>query len=254
MIKRRHPDIEKKKILESLASQDACSSVQALLTCADTLRQAGWKCPVGESWLKAASTPCRPRMVAETSCPECRNSLLRSGHGTFPDGAGKHAVGQLPGCSNHEVRFTTIPPLALPARWPPTPLVCPPLPVWPSTRRPWPPRGNVRVGRGVGTKRLGIGVGRSKGLPGGRRTCEDKRFCSRHRCGDAQQLPCQTFGSGCRPFATFRRSAPGHRHNDGLAPPPPPNTHTDGSARQGVSQRPGVASESARKHKREDVP
>ena len=104
MIKQRHPEI-----LELLASQDGCSSVQALLRCADTLRQAELAEGRIEVHTADGDDPCQPRMGWQKQAVlESRNSQFRRGHmaqhgrrregdGTVQDGAhDKYTIGQLP--------------------------------------------------------------------------------------------------------------------------------------------------------------
>ena len=55
------------------------------------------------------------------------------------------------------VGTTVYSPLLLPPSQAPIAFVCPFLPVWPSSRRPWPPQCSVRDSKGVGASRLGLG-------------------------------------------------------------------------------------------------
>ena len=62
----------------------------------------------------------------------------------------------------------------------PIAFVCSFLPVWPSSRRPWPPPCNVRDSRVFWTPQLGLGECGSTRVSRGHRACPGERLCAGH--------------------------------------------------------------------------
>ena len=87
-------------------------------------------------------TRCAPQLT------DTEAALLRSQAGPMASAALQEGI---------PVGTTVFSPPLPPPSQAPIAFVCPFLPVWPSSRRPWPPPCSVRDSRGVGASRLGLG-------------------------------------------------------------------------------------------------
>ena len=94
------------------------------------------------------------------------------------------------------------------------------LPVWPSTRRPWPPPCSLRNSGRVGAQGPGAGVRCGKGLQRRRSQSSGEFVRARHGFGRAQLVGWQaSWGCGGRsPSPRWRLAR--YRHNDGVTTPP----------------------------------
>ena len=163
-------------ILDELRRPEESMTIRTVVECAAVLERTGFECPswedlakgrsLGESrleedpslprvgWQQQVATSIERHYHDNTVWPGLQGA--RAGHDEIPEGSvGEHRFHVFPDESDDQDRLCSISRPSPPQTSFAPSSVSPQLPVWLSTRRPWPPPSSMRDSRGLGAVRVG---------------------------------------------------------------------------------------------------